>query len=193
MIGKPQPTSQDTAIPTVAPNVSWVMVGGPNGFAVPDGGNQFGPIYRDQSRGMYAGYQHGATGALISMMDITARVVVGDQWRATAEAQLTGPGRDAYIAARSTVNNDPPAVGWCAYVGYKFISADPNNVSIEIASACPSGNLLGSIQNMAWVDGDWRLTMTAEGKPSADDPERLTTLEGFTTFAQTGNSATGRD
>jgi hypothetical protein len=127
------------------------------------------------------------------MLDISVRAQVGDQWRATAEAQLTGPGRDSYLALRATQPNTPPADGWDSYIAYRFISYDPMNASIQIATVSSrTGEMHAVAESVQWVDGDWRLSLLSNGDASSSF-EAISSLEGYTIFGEGSNASTGRD
>lgn len=133
-----------------------------------------GPIAR--------GFERSPTGALLASQHIGTRhfVTPDNGWLVVTEQQvLPGPGRDAYIAARSGVGDEPPAGGFGQTAGFRFVTYSPDIAVIQIVSRFPStGNLQLVTETVKWHDGDWRLELQPEGGTSPG-AQRVSSLDGF--------------
>lgn len=168
------PTDTDTH-QFVAPQMPWTWVGG--GLGVPDGGKKYGPVVVNGQ--LAAGYARTPIGSLVADLNISGRATAGEDWRPSAEQQLVGPGQDAWIQKRGAVDSVPPTTGFCQVVGYRFAIWTLDDAQMEIASYCPGAGLQGVMQEVQWVNGDWRVVTQPDGSMGTN-PHALSSLTGFT-------------
>ncbi|WP_190824767.1 hypothetical protein [Saccharopolyspora pogona] len=157
--------SGEQGLPVEGPAAQWSLVGR---VAVPDS-TEAGP--RSQGSPAAEGYQRSPVGALIAAWNINTRMLLtpGDGWREVVDRQvLDGPGKEAFIKARSTVTD--PSLGdneAMQVAGFRFVTYDINTAVIQFASKSGTGALMGSTVTVRWVDGDWRLELQPNGSASS--------------------------
>ncbi|MFC7344950.1 hypothetical protein [Saccharopolyspora griseoalba] len=172
------PVEGNQALPTRAPQVRWEVV---QGIAL--------PISQEAGPGMQGGavaadYQRSPVGALLASMQISTRYLVlpGDGWRQVTEHQvLPGPGRDAYIKARSSAGDDLGSAR-SQFAGFRFVTYTPDEAVIQLASRAANGGLVGTTVTVRWSEGDWKLELQPNGAVSPGATQ-LADLSYYTPFS----------
>lgn len=119
--------------------------------------------------GVAAGFSRDAEGALFAAAQIdTRRSLAPDtEWRAVVEAQVVpGPGRDAWIANRSTISIAPdsiPSDRLVQIAGFRIASYTDTTATISIARQTSGGGFQAGDLTVTWVDGDWQLVLLPDG------------------------------
>jgi hypothetical protein len=129
------------------------------------------------------GFARSPAGALLAAVHASSRkVAAGDPgWRDVAASMLApGPGRDAWIAARSRVQHlQAPETGTFAQVaGFQFVSWSSADAVVQLASRNADGSFGLVALHLAWQDDDWRLVLAADGGDAASK-QRAASLGGF--------------
>lgn len=169
-----QQPSGDQALPTMPPPARWELF---SHVAVPVSA-EAGPHHVDGA--VADRYQRSPIGALIAAWQINTRSLLapGDGWRDVVERQIVpGPGRDAYLAARSRVTDPTVSTEEVSQVaGFRFVTYSPDVAVIQVASRNSRGQLFGTTLTVRWVDGDWRLELQPNGaaSPTATPLQDLT-------------------
>lgn len=161
--GSSGPPSQD--LPATSPDgFSWILY---RQVALPSSAAA-GP--REIAGAVAAGYERSPIGALTAAVQIGYRHLIapGDEWRAVTERQvLPGPGRDAYVGLRERAGDriEPGELGQVA--GFRFVAYSPDLAVIALVSRFPDdGALQVTTSTVAWVDGDWKLSLQPDGSAS---------------------------
>ncbi len=152
----------DQSIPESAPQSQWELI---QGVAVPTH-PEAGP---HQHRGGVAkDYQRSPVGALHAAWQIQTRYLISDTWREVVDQQvLDGPGKQAYIQARSQVTDDSLASEDTAQVaGFRFVTYTADTAVIQFAAKSPQGGLMGTTATVRWSEGDWKLELQPNGAAS---------------------------
>ncbi|RBM18116.1 hypothetical protein DI005_20195 [Prauserella sp. PE36] len=149
------PAGPDTAVPTSAPaDTRWELY---QGFALPSSPTH-GPSTVDGA--LASGYARTPTGALLASVNVVYRLALapGQSWRAVAEQQVVGDGKQAFIEQMAGADRAATS-GLQPFAGFKFLSYDGQTAVIGTAVGTP-GNYTTSTVVMRWVDGDWRFSLT---------------------------------
>ena len=132
---------------------------------------------------VFSGYERSQTGALVAAVQLATRFLItpGQGWRQVVDRQvLPGPGREAFIAARATVEADDPPGTYGQIAGFRMLTYTPDVAVVQLVSRFVlSGGLLQvSTATVKWVNGDWRLELQPDGAAS---PTALpvVSLDGF--------------
>ena len=178
--GRAGPTDSEQRVPTTTPRgVTWSLY---DGVALPFSAAA-GPTRVDGP--VAAGYAHTPLGALVAAEQIDSRSFVTPRggWRQVTEQQvLPGPGRTAYIAARTKVSDEPPAAGLGQTAGFRFVTYSPDVAVIEYASKFPDGHLQATTSTVRWSAGDWRLELQPDGSTSPT-VQPISELTGYVPWA----------
>ncbi len=175
--GEPSLPTQGQTVPTSAPpDVTWTLF---EGVALP-GSPVAGP---DRVEGpVHAGYAQTPTGALLAAAQISYRYLItpGDGWREVVDQQvMPGPGRDAFIEARSQVSTTDVAAGtYGQLAGFRFVTYAGDTAVIQYVTRFENGNLQVTTDTVQWVDGDWRLQLQPDGSESPT-VQNVASLAGF--------------
>lgn len=160
-----------------APPVSWRLFAGvPLPYSASAGPRTVdGPVH--------AGFERSQAGALLATAHLGTRYLLtgGSGWRQVVARQvLPGPGRDAYVRLRATVEdvtNSPGAPGQPA--GFRFLAFTPDVAVVQEAVRFPlSGVLQVTSTTLRWVGGDWRLQLQPDGSTSPT-AQQVPDLDGF--------------
>lgn len=176
----PEGPEGDQALPTSAPPVRWELL---QQVAVPfsaEAGPReaTGPVARD--------FQRSPVGALLAAWQIDTRRMLtpGEGWRTVTDQQIAdGPGKDAFLRARSQVNDPSMSSEELAQLaGFRFVTYTPDSATIQLASKSNDGALIGTTVTVRWIDGDWRLELQPNGA-SSPTATPLQDLTYYTPFA----------
>lgn len=163
---------------TEAPKNKWELVGTVAAPADPKGA---GPGV--SSDGFLSCYSHTAEGALFATVNWFALSSDARNLSKLPDLVEPGQGRDAAIAA-AAASPSPPASTRLQVSGFKVNAYDSREAIIDVAwSVTSKGGALVSLPTVLhWVDGDWKIVLTNEGKfPYTSSP--LTNLGGYTPWA----------
>lgn len=122
------------------------------------------------------GYAHTPTGALLAGAQIQYRQLLAPNWQQVSSQQvMPGPGRDAFMQARSQMGSVEPAPGELAQIsGFRFINYSPGMATIQYVSRTVAGAQTVTTSTVQWDGGDWKLVLPAG--PSTAQP--LTSMAG---------------
>lgn len=125
---------------------------------------------RESVGAIAAGYERTPIGALTAAVQIGYRHLIApdNQWRAVTDRQVApGPGRDAFVALRERAGDriDPGELGQVA--GFRFVTYSDDVAVIQVVSRFPDdGALQVTTSTVAWMDGDWKLSLQPDGSAS---------------------------
>ncbi len=162
---------------TAAPATKWELVGTVAAPSDPKVGP--GKVSSDGIRSCYA---HTAEGALYAIVNYMALASDARTLPHLPELVEPGKGRDAAVAATSP--DAAPSNSRLQVAGFKVNSYSSDEAVIDVAwTVTSSGNQLVSLPLvMHWVDGDWKVSLTDDGKfPFASAP--LESLGGYIPWA----------
>ncbi|MBV9450746.1 MAG: hypothetical protein JO345_33135 [Streptosporangiaceae bacterium] len=174
-------SSSSDAIPTAPPaDLRWKNVGP---MLVPTSATA-GPMRYQGS--VWECYAHSPMGAVIAAYDIFASLASPD-WRTAAEHEIApGPGEQAFIAAGNSQTYQAPAPGQIApAVGFEILSYTPQQATIEALASAGDGYQADE-RTVAWVNGDWKMVLTPDGKPGPDT-QLVTSADGFVLWGSASN------
>jgi hypothetical protein len=161
-----------------APVAEWVVVGT---MAVPEAPNVGPGEIADE--GFRSCYARTAEGALFAAANIWA---MGTDSRLgpliTERLVLAGPGRDAALARQGSPGD---SAGLSAQIaGFKVLSYDGADATIDLAFRMNTGNLVSVPQALRWAGGDWKVVLNDNGQ-SPFRPSALQSLGGYIPWAGT--------
>ena len=169
-------TVEDTDTLSTAPVAEWVIVGT---MAAPTG-EEVGPGLED-SDGIRSCYARTAEGALFASANIWA---MGTDSRLgpliTERLVVPGPGRDAALESQGSGSNTGGLAAQIA--GFKILSYDGTDATIDLAFRLNTGNLVSVPQALQWSDGDWKVLLNDDGQ-SSFRPSALQSLGGYIPWA----------
>jgi hypothetical protein len=159
-----------------APPVTWQLFAGvPLPYSATAGPRTIdGPVY--------AGFERSPTGALLAAAHLGTRYLLtpGSGWRQVVERQvLPGPGREAFVRLRATVDAADPPGTHGQPAGFRIVAFTPHVAVVQEAVRFPStGALQVTVTTLRWVDGDWRLELQPDGSTSPT-AQAVPSLDGF--------------
>lgn len=157
-----------------APDVRWELVGTVAAPTDPDVGP--GIVERDGFRSCFA---HTAEGALFAAVNFLALGTDATTGPRLIELVAPGPGRDALQEAGS---GGGPSSFRAQIAGYAISNYSADAVTVDLALNYSTGDLVSLPLKLVWVEGDWKLQMTDEGKlPLAPAP--ISNLGGYTPWS----------
>ncbi len=175
----PEPPAPATPLTAAPEGVTWELF---QGVALPVSRTD-GPTRVDGP--VHAGFSRTPTGALLAAAQIRVRAIatpsVPDLLRVVDEQFADGPGKSAYRELIAQVTDvSPPAGGYTQYVGFRYLSYDPDLAVVSLASQGSSGTTRAATATVRWIDGDWRLERPAD----AQEPSQvLPSLAGYVPWA----------
>lgn len=174
-------TAAAGTIPTAPPSdLAWKQIGP---MIVPTS-RTAGPAKYDQA--VWSCYAHSPMGAVVAAYAIFAGLGSPD-WKAWAEQDVVpGQGQQAFIA--SSESQPYPAVppGDIAQaVGFEVVSYTPQQATVEALASAGDG-YQADLRTVAWVDGDWKMVLTPDGK-TGPDTQLVTSAGGFVIWGSAGN------
>ncbi len=114
-----------------------------------------------------AGYARSPLGALLAAQQIGTRYLASPHggWRTVTLAQVVpGPGRDRFVAFRSTTTDAAPPGGYGQPVAFRFVSWTPAQGVVQLVSRVPGFDGFQVVTStVLWRDGDWRLQLQNDG------------------------------
>jgi hypothetical protein len=143
-----------------------------------------GPLTLDGD--IATGYAHTPVGALIAAANISTRyfLALDSDYRQAAEAMIApGVGRDAWIALRAKESHPTadPAGTYAQIAGFNFLSYSLADSVVQVATRAADGSLQAVPEHVVWVNGDWRLVLSADGGQSTN-AQPLPSLAGFVSW-----------
>ena len=159
-----------------APPVTWQLFAGvPLPYSATAGPSIVdGPVY--------AGFERSQAGALLAAAHLGTRYLLtpGPGWRdVVAQQVLSGPGRDAYVRIRATVEDADSSDGHGQPAGFRILAFTPDVAVVQEAVRFPlSGVLQVTSTTLRWVGGDWRLQLQPDGSTSPT-AQQAPDLDGF--------------
>lgn len=159
------------------PPVEWALF---HGVALPSSPTA-GPSHVDGP--VHAGYARTQQGALLAAVQIGTRRLLtrSGGWRRVLEEQvLPSPGREVFARLRGQVTDetDPPGT-YGQVAGFRFVAYTGDVAVIQLVSRfARTGSLQMTTSTVRWVEGDWRLQLTADGGTSPT-AQALPDLDGF--------------
>lgn len=167
---------EDINTVSTAPIAEWVIVGT---MAAPRS-EEVGPGLED-SDGILSCYARTAEGALFAAANIWA---MGTDSRLgpliTERLVVPGPGQDAALQSQGSSSNTSGLAAQIA--GFKILSFDGTNATIDLAFRLNTGNLVSVPQALQWSDGDWKVLLNDDGQ-SSFRPSALQSLGGYIPWA----------
>lgn len=134
---------------------------------------------------VYAGFARSQAGALLAAAHLATRYLLTPSpgWRQVVARQvLPGPGRDAYVRLRATVDDVPDAAnagGQGQPAGFRVLAFTPDVAVVQEAIRFPrSGVLQVTSTTLRWAGGDWRLQLQPDGSTSPT-AQQVADLDGF--------------
>jgi hypothetical protein len=156
--------TEDQTIPTTAPRgVTWDLY---RGVAMPISAGA-GPTSR--VKGIWSGYAHTPTGALLAAAYLAYATQGPDAATVLSRRTVVGPAQEAALAETEAT---PPAAfsvsDTGAISGFRFATSDvpqppsysPETATIQVAGSGVGINMYGTV-TLRWVDGDWKLDLSA--------------------------------
>ena len=165
---------------TAAPSgVTWELF---QGVALPTS-RVDGPSRLDGA--VHAGFSRTPVGALLAAAQIAARSIVDPSLpglREIGHRQLVaGPGQAAYLnLVSSFTDNNAPTAGYAQYVGFRFITVSSDVAVVSVATRGKTGRLQVGTDTVRWVDGDWKLELSASG---LQQPQVVQNVAGYVPWA----------
>jgi hypothetical protein len=159
-----------------APAVTWQLFAGvPLPYSATAGPRRIdGPVY--------AGFERSPTGALLAAAHLGTRYLMtpGPGWRQVVDRQvLPGPGREAFVRLRATVDAADPPGTHGQPAGFRIVAFTPHVAVVQEAVRFPStGALQVTVSTLRWVGGDWRLELQPDGSTSPT-AQAVPDLDGF--------------
>ncbi|MER7069310.1 hypothetical protein ABT357_27195 [Streptomyces albidoflavus] len=153
--GCPPRGPASTELPETAPAAEWTLT---QGLALPVS-KTAGPLRVDGD--VARCYAHTPEGALLAAAQITARMVIAEDWETVLRRQATGDGLEELIAKRKKYEEEQgdvapvPGDSMGQYVGYQWVTADEDLVVLELVTRFEKGQLQASPVTMRWQAGDW--------------------------------------
>ncbi len=179
-----QPHPLDLTVPVTTPaGLTWSTWAGEQEPTSADAG----PAH--VSGAVASGYARSPLGALLAAQQIATRYLISPHggWRAVTLAQvLPGPGRDHYVALRSTTTDNPPSAGLAQPVAFRFVTWTSAQAVIQFLDRVPGREGFQVVTStVLWRDGDWRLQLQNDGgiSPTAVD---VPTPTGFVLWGAPG-------
>lgn len=167
---------EDAETLSTAPVAEWVIVGT---MAAPSG-EDVGPGLED-SAGIRSCYARTSEGALFASANIWA---MGTDSRLgpliTERLVVPGPGRDAALDSQGSGSNTGGLAAQIA--GFKILSYDGTDATIDLAFRLNTGNLVSVPQALQWSEGDWKVLLNDDGQ-SSFRPSALQSLGGYIPWA----------
>ena len=109
-------------------------------------------------------FAHTPTGAILAAHIIPIEAS-GPDWRTAAEQQIVpGEARDRFVARRIASDPADPAVsasGRFAGFSVRTYSAEAANIRLLVTD--PIGGYLSTSVSLRWRDGDWKVSLQADG------------------------------
>ncbi len=107
-------------------------------------------------------FAHTPMGAVMAA-NVIPRQMSGDSWAAVVDQQVVdGPGRDIFVAMRSSVPDSPVKYGGGLLAGFMLLAYSPEIATVRV--------LIRSAQvqaatdyTVAWSGGDWKISALASG------------------------------
>ncbi len=159
-----------------APVAEWVIVGTMAAPQDPTVGA--GQVDDDGFRSCFARTSEGALFAAVNVWAMGTDSRLGPL--ITERLVVPGPGQDAALANQGSGGNSS---GLSAQVaGFKVLSYDGTNATIDIAFRLNTGSLASVPQALRWSDGDWKVLLNDDGEPSFQ-PSALQSLGGYIPWA----------
>jgi hypothetical protein len=142
------------------------------------------PVSAAEGPARYAGpawscYAHSPMGAVLASYGIFA-ALTSPGWHAVAERQIVpGTGQQAFIRAGEHQGYRPPQPGQVAQpVGFTVVSYTPQQATTEALADPGNGQYQVNQRTVAWVNGDWKLVVTPDGR-TGPDPQLVSSAAGF--------------
>jgi hypothetical protein len=159
-----------------APPVTWQLFAGvPLPYSATAGPSLVdGPVH--------AGFERSQAGALLAAAHLGTRYLLTPSpgWRDVVARQvLPGPGRDAYVRLRASVDDAASPGGHGQPAGFRVVAFTPDVAVVQEAIRFPqSGVLQVTSTTLRWVGGDWRLQLQPDGSTSPT-AQQVPDLDGF--------------
>ena len=160
---------------SAAPETEWTIVGT---MAAPERTDVGPGVIGDD--GVRSCYAHTVEGALFATANLWAMGTNASLSTPILEQLVVpGPGRDAALATTYGSSNN----GVSAQIaGFKVLSYTADRATIDTAFTLNNGTLSSGAQELQWSDGDWKVVLTDDGKPSYR-PVALQSLGGYISWA----------
>lgn len=174
-------TASSSTIPTAPPSdLQWKNIGP---MLVPTSATAGPTRYQGP---VWSCYAHSPMGAVMAAYDIFAGLASPD-WRTVAEHEIApGPGEQAFISISETQTYQAPAPGQIApAVGFEILSYTPQQATIEALASAGDGYQADE-WTVAWVNGDWKIVVTPDGK-TGPDTQLVTSADGFVLWGNASN------
>jgi len=153
-----------------APENDWELVGTVAAPTDPDGA---GPGVVEG--GVRSCFAHTAEGALFMAVNFAAMGTDASLRDRLPYLVVPGPGRDALLVAGS---EESSSTFRAQVAGFKIASYTADEATIDLAVQYSSGDLVSVPMKLTWVEGDWKVQMTEEGRLPLS-PAPLTTLGSY--------------
>lgn len=183
--GRPQScpaSSVSNNMPTAPPSdLAWNNVGG---MLIPSSATAGPARYQGD---VWSCYAHSPMGAVMAAYDIFAGLGSPD-WHAVAEHEIVpGPGQQAFITISDSQTYQAPPPGAIAQaVGFEVVAYTPQQATIEALASAGTDAYQADVRTVAWVDGDWKMVVTPDGK-TGPDTQLVTSAGGFVLWGSAGN------
>lgn len=175
----PAPTDQDLVVPTTSPqDIRWSDFQGVDlPYSPAAGPTRLTGFSAD-------GYAHTPLGALLAacQIDVRSLLAPGGAWRdVVARDVAAGPGRDQFLAIRSSVGDGAPAGGFGQIAGFRFVDATNERAVIQLADRFTDGAYQVTTLTVRWSGFDWQLVLQPDGS-SSPTAQPVQNLDGFVPF-----------
>lgn len=155
----------DQSVPSSPPPTTWKLIGS---TAAPSS-EAAGP--GTVTEGVRTCFAHNPVGALFAAATFSAETTAPQVSKAQlAKATIaSGPGKSAAVrSARKADAGDPDTTLVFQFAGYRFLDYSPDRATLELVWRITSGPNAGALSavpyTVAWEDGDWKITVSADGE-----------------------------
>ncbi|GAB7039381.1 MULTISPECIES: hypothetical protein [Catenuloplanes] len=132
-----------------------------NGARVPLSASS-GPVRTDGS--ILWCFAHTPTGAVMAA-HVIPRQLSGGDWRAVVERQVEpGPGREVFIAMRSSVDDAPAARTAVSIAGFALVVYTAERATVRMLVRLAGFGDAAADYRLTWSDGDWKVVPSGAGE-----------------------------
>ncbi|MDP9793428.1 hypothetical protein J2S43_001940 [Catenuloplanes nepalensis] len=123
-------------------------------------------------------FAHTPAGAVMAA-HVIPRQLSGGDWRAVVERQVApGPGREIFVAMRSSLDDAPAAHTAVTVAGFALSVYTAERATVRVLVRLAGFGDAAADYRLAWSDGDWQVVPSSAGELYTP-PAPVTTTAGF--------------
>jgi hypothetical protein len=145
---------------------------------------QLGPTIEDAD-GVRRCFQRSPAGAVVAAMVtlVQAQAQDKDLYRAVLGRRFApGAGRTAALGVQRTPVATDPAAPAIQFAGFKIVDYTPSRAIVSVAVQAAVDEIAALQVTVSWVDGDWKIVLTPDGRLTPTDAMVLVSLYGYIPF-----------